>query len=107
MSNWFLRTVQTFVVVSVIMMGYRTAAQFDGYFFPVITNVKLLESRPGSSNNETNVTTYTKISWTKTRECTYKKTEWYIGRPGKAILATSELLNPTDIPVLKDRKSVV
>lgn len=101
MSGWFLRTVQMFVVSSAIFMGYRTAAQFDGELFPVIDNVALIDARPGPNNSDTNATTYTRMSWHKARECTHKKTEWYVGKPSRSIIVTSEVLNSQDRPTLK------
>lgn len=90
-AGFFLRSAQMAVIAGTLGLIWQVCQQFDGYFFPVITNVELISVEP-SENGGVDVQT----SYHKARQCDHIRTDWFIGRPGQAFLTTSQLVNAPD-----------
>lgn len=93
-AAWVLRTVQSFVIVCVLAFLWQLGEQFDGVFFPVVSKAKLISVTPLEDGGIDVQTSFMKL-----RECDHIRTDWFIGRPGRSLLTTSQLVGvPDQIP---------
>lgn len=96
-----LRTVQTFVIVCFLALLWQVCKKFDGYFFPVIVNAELI-SVETTENGYVN----TEIAYKKIRQCDHIRTDWFIGRPGQALLTTSERVSTPNRVIAKGESGI-
>ena len=61
-----------------LQFAYNAYGFFDGYIFPVYTNVNIISAKD-VGNNRTEIV----YSFTLNRTCRYIMTNWYIGEPGQ------------------------
>ena len=88
-----VRIVQAFVAASIVLGLYHLASRLDGVLFPVFTNVQLVSVEQGPRT----YTTASHMTFFKERDCTFLRSEFFIGTPENGLAVISEFVKPPEV----------